>query len=238
MSVNSSGQVVGVALGTTLEASPMQPFFLWGGLTSFPARAFIWDKHNGMKDLGTLPGGTDAQALVINERGQVIGNSYTSSAPSALCFQSLTTGAFIWDKTHGMRDLGNLGDNDCTHVNDLNNGGQAVGASTRSRSSMRAFLWDEQHGMRDLGGSLGGDLTGAFVINQRGQSVGFAFLPGDTTFRATLWKTVGTMTDLGVLGNDQCSAATGINAKGQVVGLSITDCAAEQRAFLWENGTV
>ena len=72
--VNSAGQVVGAALNTIPDANSMQAgtFWLWGGITPpylYQTRAFLWDKQHGMQDLGTLPGGTDAQALLINEGG-------------------------------------------------------------------------------------------------------------------------------------------------------------------------
>ena len=246
--VNSAGQVVGSALNTTPDANSMQAatFWLWAGLAppyAYQTRAFLWDKQKGMQDLGTLPGGTDAQALLINERGEVVGNSYTSSDPSALCAgagYALTTGPFIWDKKKGMRSLGNLGGT-CTLVTDLNNRGQAIGASSPAGDQFQhAFLWDKQNGMRDLGGSLGGNNTGAFVINENGKAVGFAYLPGDTVFHATLWRHVGKMTDLGVIGSDLCSYATGINAEMQVVGAldSTCDDSATFRAFLWEDGSM
>ena len=111
--VNSRGQVVGAALNTIPDANSMQPgtSWLWGGIAAYPyqTRAFLWDQQNGMQDLGTLPGGTDAQATFINELGQVVGFSYTSSAQSAFCAGNygfaLTTGSFIWNKENGMQDL-------------------------------------------------------------------------------------------------------------------------------------
>jgi probable HAF family extracellular repeat protein len=244
--VNSAGQVVGSALNTVPDPNSMQPaaFWLWGGIMpvyQYQTRAFLWDRQHGMQDLGTLPGGTDAQALLVNERGQVIGDSYTSSAPSPLCAGAgfaLTTGAFIWDKKQGMRNLGNLGGT-CTLVTDLNNRGQVIGASSPAGDQFQhAFVW-ENGSLQDLGGSLGGNNTGAFVINDDGQAVGFATFPGETTFHATLWKQVGRLTDLGAVGSDLCSYATGINAGGQVVGGSISDCNGDNtRAFLWENGSI
>jgi probable HAF family extracellular repeat protein len=207
----------------------------------YQTRAFLWDEQTGMQDLGTLPGGTDAQALLINERGQVIGYSYTGSTQSSMCSPlgtpfpfPLAISSFLWEKGKGMVDLGGFGGT-CTGATDLNNQGQVVGFSFVAGDAFtRAFLWE--HGsIRDLGGSLGGNNTGAFVMNDDGKAVGFANLPGEATYHATLWTQVGKMTDLGTLGNDPCSYATGINAGGQVVGAS-TDCNSIFRAFLWEDG--
>jgi probable HAF family extracellular repeat protein len=245
-SVNSAGQVVGAALNTIPDANSMQSgtFWLWGGITppyQYQTRAFLWEKKRGMQDLGTLPGGTDAQAIFINEGGQVVGFSYTSSAPSTFCgaFTS-ATGSFIWDREGGMKDLGSLGGS-CTLATDFNDQGQVVGSSNLAGDqSVHAFLWE--HGsIQDLGGSLGGDFTGAFGLNAQGQAVGFAYLPEDTTFHGALWMHVGKLTDLGVVGNDPCSDAVAINANGQVVGDSSPVCDEfddDARAFLWEDGSL
>lgn len=119
-SVNSSGQVVGAALNTIPDPNSMQqvstpvgpgPFWLWGGIMPpylYQMRAFLWDEENGMQDLGTLPGGTDAQAILINEAGQVVGYSYTASTQTGACFL-LATDSFIWEKGKGMTDLGGFG---------------------------------------------------------------------------------------------------------------------------------
>jgi probable HAF family extracellular repeat protein len=205
----------------------------------YQTRAFLWDKQKGMRDLGTLPGGTDAQAFLINEAGQVVGFSYTDSTQSGACF-ALATSSFIWEKDKGMIDLGGFGGT-CTQATALNSKGQIVGQSNTTGDTMtRAFLW-ENKSIQDLGGSLGGDFTGAFALNEQGLAVGFAYLPGDIIFHAILWKHVGDMTDLGVVGNDQCSYAGAINAKGQVVGSSIPVCNSETatpRAILWEDGSI
>jgi probable HAF family extracellular repeat protein len=238
---------VGAAINTVRVGNPMVSFLL-GPPFPFETRAFLWEKDKGMQDLGTLPGGTDAQAILINEAGQVVGWSYTGStpippnaipcAPEELPAFSLETGSFIWEKGK-MRDLGSFGGT-CTLAGDLNDRGQIVGgASLAGDQSERAFLWDNG-AMHDLGGSLGGDFTGAAALNAAGQAVGFAYLPGDTIFHATLWKHIGELKDLGVLGTDQCSYATGINERLQIVGGSISDCTnfIGFRAFLWEDGTM
>jgi len=59
-----------------------------------------------MLDLGTL-GGPDAMALLVNERGHVVVQSYTSSALSPSCFFPLTTGLFLWQEGN-MVDLGSM----------------------------------------------------------------------------------------------------------------------------------
>jgi probable HAF family extracellular repeat protein len=241
VSVNNRGEVVGVATNLVPDSNSLMQYNpnLWSGVPyGYQLRAFIWDQESGMQDLGTLGTGTDAQAIRINERGQVIGDSYLSSDPGA-CF-GVATGAFVWDHENGMVDLGGFGGT-CTLASDLNNRGQVVGQSfVEGDTYGRAFLW-QNGSLRDLGGSLGGNTTGSIAINEEGESVGFAYLSGGSTLHATLWKQVGQMTDLGTVGGDPCSFAQGVNDEVQVVGdSSPSDCVNfnTSRAFLWEHGSI
>jgi probable HAF family extracellular repeat protein len=57
-SINDQGQVVG--LSTTASGD---------------THAFLWTQNEGMKDLGTLGGNSSSFATMINNRGQIIGES-------------------------------------------------------------------------------------------------------------------------------------------------------------------
>lgn len=232
--VNSRGQVVGAALNTVPDVNSMISSFDFFPPIPYQTRAFLWDDRNGMQDLGTLPGGTDAQARMINERGQVAGYSYTSAAPSSPCSTNfgltLTTGSFLWESGKGMVDLGGLGGT-CTLAAALSDRGQVVGQSWLSDDeASQPFLWDRATGLVGLG-TLGGSGGGASAINERGQVVGGSLTAGDVQIDAFLWD--GTMHDLGVLGTDNCAWAISINAAGQIVGHACTD---NPRGFLWEHG--
>jgi uncharacterized membrane protein len=50
----------------------------------FQTRAFLW-QHGQMTDLGMLRAGTNAMAVLINEHGQIAGNSFVHSEPNELC---------------------------------------------------------------------------------------------------------------------------------------------------------
>ncbi len=107
--------------------------------------------------MGTLGTSTDAQANFINDQGQVVGWSYTSSAPGACGINdlgagfTLTTGPFIWDKQTGMTDLGGLGGT-CTGAFGLNSLGQVVGESNTTgnlEAPQRFFTPDESQRIID-----------------------------------------------------------------------------------------
>jgi len=230
MSVNSRAQAVG--FGTNGVADPNSIIGL-----GYQTRAFFW-QSGAMQDLGTLGSGTDAMAALINERGQVVGWSYTNSAPSDICAETyglpLTTGSFLWENGKGMLDLGGLGGT-CTVAADLNDRGQVVGQSFLTGDATgHAFRWDRKHGLIDLG-TLGGDFSSAHAINNAGQAVGGAYMADNVQNDAVLWKGT-TMLDLGTVDADACSYAFAINDLAQVVGVSGDANCGSTRAFLWERG--
>ena len=233
--VNSKGKVVGLATNAVPD-----DFSLFG---TTEAHAFLW--QNGvMQDLGTL-GGTDSVALFVNEKGQVVGESYTGSAPSTYsgCTQGfgfpLTTGAFLWENGT-MINLGSFGGT-CTFAADLNNEGQIVGISALAGDQFQhAFLWN-RGSLNDLSNTIGGNNAAAIALNDGGDVVGWASLQGDQNIHASLWKN-NTMTDLGTVGGDACSLGFSVNASGKVVGISVAAALpigcdfSQARASLWEDG--
>ena len=241
-SVNSRGQVVGVATNTVPDAYSL---FQWSPQFNFfdplpyayQERAFLW-QDGVMTDLGTLGTGTDAWGMAINERGEVIGISYTSSTPNQVVTPCVYPGTgaliptqdpFLWENGK-MTDLGTLGGT-CGFPSWINNHGHVVGTSDLAGDQVQhAFLWTRAKGMQDLG-TLGGSDSSASLINDFGEVVGISSLAGDNQGDAFLWD--GKMHDLGAING--CAAAFAINANRQVVG-NWGNNGCSQGAFLWEDG--
>jgi len=231
-SVNSQGQIV----GGSNNAIP-DPF---SGLGT-QARTFLW--QNGvMRDIGTL-GGPDATggtgSVLINERGQITGASYTNSTPNSdngpdCPPDAPTQDPFLWD--HGtMIDIGSLGGT-CGYVFRLNNRGQVTGNSWLAGNlTVHPFFWDR--GVLTDIGTFGGSNGEALDLSDSGLVVGRADFPGDFIHHAFVWKN-GTMTDVGVVPGDLCTNGRAINSRGQAIGTS-TDCMGTvEHMFLWENGSI
>jgi probable HAF family extracellular repeat protein len=195
--INASGQIAG-----WLSRSKDTPIY-----------AAFWPNPTSATILPTL-GGPYAQALGINDAGQVVGQS---QVPATV----YTFHAFLWSEAAGMRDLGTLGGNESS-ARAINSAGQVVGWSNVGKySAERAFSWTSSGGMHNLG-SLGGYASEARAINDSGTVVGWSYLSDDYTTHAFVWTASGGLQDLNSLipanSGWVLMYANSINAAGDIVG--------------------
>lgn len=185
--INERGQAVGWSY---VSSVPITCF----GFPSAPLAAtlatssFVWDKENGMRDLGGL-GGLCTTAEAINNRGQIVGFSDLKG--------DNFWHAFIWDGS--MHDLGGSLGGNISQGFALNDAGVAVGfGSLLGDTTWHATLWRGIGKITDLG-VVGNDLcSSAHSINAKGQVVGEGsdcFNPPDRSF---LWED-GSIFDLNAL---------------------------------------
>jgi probable HAF family extracellular repeat protein len=186
LAINNRGDVVGVATDPRERHSV----------------AVLW-RNGKATALGTL-GGTDSQAIALNDKGEVIGTSRTASSPRH---------AFIW-RNGSMTDLGTLGGDD-VFPTAINAAGEVIGESTTPDGAEHAFFW-ENGTMTDLG-TVNGNNSVARAINDDGVIVGDIDTPDGEGFpvEAVEWKG-GTLTELGAFG---ARGARGIdvNRRGDVL---------------------
>lgn len=225
--INDHGQVAGYAATKTRDRYAR----LFGPYPSATQwRATLW--QNGKpRNLGTL-GGPDSLGGLLNQRGQVAGESFTNSKQNPVTGLP-TMDPFLWQ--HGvMKDLGTFG-GAFGMATWMNSRGQVAGASDLAGDqAFHPFLWNG-HRLVDLG-TLGGDNGMANWVNDTGTVVGTADIPGSQTHHGFLW-TNGTMRNLPPTGGAPCSNAAVINARGQAVG-DDTDCQGHAlAAVLWEHGS-
>jgi uncharacterized membrane protein len=227
--VNSRGEIAGQAYNTIPDPNSLQGY-------GYQSRAFYW-KGGAIQDLGTLGAGTDAEAGLINERGQVVGWSYINSVPSALCAGfnlgfSLTTDSFIWDKKNGMTDIGSFGGT-CTFAVDLNSRGQVVGGSALAGdATTHPFVWNATTGVTDLLDPSDSSYGFAEGENEHGDVAGVTC--DSVTCYAVLWRKSGghwQKTNLSTVTDNASSSS--INSSEQVVGNVGTSSSAP---YLWEDG--
>jgi probable HAF family extracellular repeat protein len=230
--VNDAGQVTGFFTNTT--PSPYDPLF--GG----QVRTFLW--QNGvMQDLGTLGGPESSPVaspiccpnILINERGQIAGSSFTNNIPDPITGVP-TTDPFLWQNGI-MTDLGTLGGTLGAAIS-LNNRGQVAGYSNLAGNTVtHAFLWDAKNGMKDLG-TLGGTSIGVGWLNDSGEVVGASYTANDQFIHATLWRD-GEVIDLGTADGFCGSTAQAVNAAGQIVGDTFTCDGSIDHAAMWDHGS-
>lgn len=186
--INQRGQIAGFSY-TDSTPNPT---------TGFPTlHPFLWEKGNGMRDLGSLGGTTTASVNGLNERGEVVGGSLLAG--------DLINQPFLWDGEK-LIDLvappfvesGN------GEANWISESGEVVGQASVSvkcagstTDIVRGFLW-RKGAITDLGHVVGTDNSRADFINSQTQIVGGAWSCDNSVFDGFVWEN-GSMLDLNLL---------------------------------------
>jgi probable HAF family extracellular repeat protein len=122
LGINNRGQISGVSA-------------LPGSSTG---HAFLWTSETGMQDLGTVPGDLGSAGLAINDRGEVVGESYGAGGP-----MGMNGKAAVW-KNGTATDLNTLVPADSPlyllSAFSINDRGQIVGFGVTNSGDLHAFL--------------------------------------------------------------------------------------------------
>ena len=173
-------------------------------VSAIGSNAAVWQNGTAV-ELGVLPGDATSHASAINNRGQIVGISFTAGFSSSR--------AFIWEKGNISELPGLIGQN--TDAFDINERGQAVGSS-----GLLPVMWDNGTLVRldTLPPLTNGR---AFGINDSGDIVGSLGSPTSSSHVAVLWRN-GKPMPLPTLPPGPTTpivyVATGINNGGTIIG--------------------
>jgi probable HAF family extracellular repeat protein len=177
-------------------------------------------------DLGTL-GGSSAIARAVNDAGQVVGCSQTTSGRWQ---------AFVWsDGT--MRPLGSGTETSCAWA--INNSGTIAGVTGEIVDGDHVVAWNSKGESIDLGASpCCWESVGFVAVTDAGDIVGGGTDEGHS-FASAIWQN-GVKRDIpSPLPNAGYSAARAVNNRAQVVGYSAIASYVGthiEHAFIWEDG--
>ncbi|HKH93543.1 MAG TPA: PKD domain-containing protein [Gemmatimonadaceae bacterium] len=155
---------------------------------SFGRHAVRWSAGGAITDLGTL-GGSNSEAVDINNAGQIIGMSQIAG--------DAATHAFLWSSASGMIDLNISTGAAITEVVEINGAGQIVGTYTNPGGQSHAFRYTTGSGLLDLG-TLGGTHSAPTGLNEKGDVAGRSTLADGST-HAFLWTAGDGMEDITAL---------------------------------------
>jgi len=152
-------------------------------------------------DLGTL-GGSESKAYGVNSRGQVVGESKTSSNHNA---------GFVWQNGVMTKLSGPLGD--YSRALDINDTGTIVGSFITGSIETHAAMWTAPGTYTDLDVLPGHGTSVALAVNNQSVVVGWSGLEGSSG-SGRAFRYDGALTDIGIGGMN--SSADGINDSGDV----------------------
>jgi len=216
--INEHGQVVGWSYINS-DPSPLCAS-LWSFGFLLHTDSFIWDKKNGMRDIGGL-GGSCTIATDLNNRGQIVGISALTG--------DLVLHPFVWDAVNGMTDLpGAFAGGSAVFASTINEHGVVAGSicGPGLPGDCRSFVW------RNTGGKWKkthlGNGSVPTSINAREQVVGYGNIP-------FLWEDGGPWVDLSTLvppnSGLQIYETDQINDRGEIA-VQSTDASGNNHALL------
>jgi probable HAF family extracellular repeat protein len=178
-----------------------------------------------MKNLGTLPHGTQSAALAINSLGQVVG--YSNSIDNGPAH------VVGWTLDGKILDLGVPPGSVSAFGIAINDSGEIVGYFITQNFKYQSFMWTKAHGAKLLPLLPGGTQNFASGISPQGLIVGFADSgTSGGKNRAVIWNLTRKIHDLGTLPGGISSGLYAMNDLGQAVGNSTTS-SKEIHAVLW-----
>lgn len=206
--LNNYGEVVGCSDTKTSEGYPCT------GLVA-GQHAFLWSKSTGIKDLGTLSGGTVSGATGVNDSGTVVGYSNIKGQPATNFV------AFLWTSGGGMVNLGTLAGGNSSAAFEINSSDMIAGDSFIRSGVVDATSWSNKK-IQNLGSLPKAIFTAALDINDNDEIVGESVFSYGPPFKshAFAWTSGTGMIDLGTLAGGVTSIANAINSSAIIVGQS------------------
>lgn len=188
------------------------------------ARAFLWSRSGGVRDLGALQaGGTSAANSVSANGSAVVGSSDGR--------------AFRWTFLSGMQSLGTLVGGSTSAAYGVSGDGAIVVGWSASATGNRAFKWTLPGGMMELSSLPGGTFSAALGVSEDGQTiVGMSDL-GGLGPHAVRWRKGFPIEDLGPMPiSNGYTQAFGVSSDGTwVVGEGTVPNGS--RTFRWSGST-
>jgi probable HAF family extracellular repeat protein len=168
-------------------------------------RPFIWDGVNGMRNLGTLPGGEWGTAYAINNRNQVVGIAGTGPDNDPA--------AFIWDSKDGIKNLNDLipagsGWN-LVYATSINDKGQIVGWGFHNGEERNFVLTAPPEPLIFIPGN-----PGSYLVDQSNNSERW---PGVGTFHDSLTLDPSASPNPNIIATDAISAVEKFGVTWKVV---------------------